>query len=274
MDKFRDQPPELPQWLMKSENYIPQKDKDTFVDRSILSVFKVISRIKTQDYVSTSLPQVNTSLMVFFTFVLLLLISITKSLVFIGIVGVYLLVVLSLMKADSLVKVLKMSLGVTLITLIIMLPAILWGNYYSCIMITSKVLVTITAIGILSVNTRWNAITGALKRFYIPDIFIFILDITIKYMYLLGEFALHMLYALRLRSVGRNSSKYSSMAGIAGTVFLQSKEMAEDMYHAMECRGFTGEYPVFHKSKLRLPDYLYIVLNLGFLLLFIYFTRI
>ena len=274
MDKIKDQPPELPEWLMKSENYIPLSDKDTFVDRSILSVFKVISRIKTQDYVSSSILQVNTSLMVFFTFVLLLMISITKSFVFISIVGVYLLVVLSLMKAESLVRVLKMSLGVTLFTLIIMLPAIWWGNYYSCIMITSKVFITITAIGIVSQNTRWNAITGALKQFYIPDIFIFILDITIKYMYLLGEFALQMLYALRLRSVGRNRGKYSSMAGIAGTVFLQSKEMAEDMYHAMECRGFTGEYPGFRKLKLRMQDYLYIALNLGFLLLFIYFARL
>ncbi len=274
MDKFKEQPPELPQWLMKNENYIPQKDKDTFVDRSILSVFQVISKIKAQDYASSSLPRVNTSLMVFFTFVLLLLISITKSFVFIGIIGVYLLVVLSLLKADSLVRILKMSLGVTLLTLVIMLPAAWWGNYYSCIMITSKVFVTITAIGILSGNTKWNAITGALKRFYIPDLFIFILDITIKYMYLLGEFALHMLYALRLRSVGRNRSKYSSMGGIAGTVFLQSKEMAEDMYHAMECRGFTGEYPVFRKRKLSVVDYLYIVLNLGFFLLFIYFARL
>lgn len=273
MDKLREQPPELPEWLRKSENYIPRKDKDTFVDQSILSVFKVIARIKTQDYISSSLPKVNTVLLVLFSFVQVLLISITRSFVFVIIVGVYLLVVLSLMKAESLVRVMKMSVGVSVLTLIIMLPAVWWGNYYSCIMITSKVFVTITTIGILSVNTRWSSITGALKRFYLPDLFIFILDITIKYMYLLGEFAMQMLYALRLRSIGRNRSKYSSMAGIAGTVFLQSKEMAQEMYHAMECRGFTGEYPVFHKHKLRAQDYLYLLLNLGFFVLFLYFMR-
>ena len=32
------------------------------------------------------------------------------------------------------------------------------------------------------------------------------------------------------------------LTGIAGTLFLKSKEMAEEMYAAMECRGFTGEY--------------------------------
>jgi cobalt/nickel transport system permease protein len=51
-----------------------------------------------------------------------------------------------------------------------------------------------------------------------------------------------MFYALKLRSVGRNAGKTASISGIAGTLFLKSKEMAEEMYAAMECRGFTGEY--------------------------------
>jgi len=264
---------DIPEWLTDNDNYIPKADKDTFINKSILSVFKVISRIKMQDF-SQSQSFVHVSLKVFFTFVLLLLLSITRSFVFVIIVNVYLLSVLSLINAESLVKILKMSLGVTLFTAIIMLPAILWGNYYSCVMITSKIFATVTSIGILSHTTRWNDITSALRRFRIPGIFILILDITIKYMYLLGNLTLNMLYALKLRSVGKNKNKYTSMAGIAGSIFLQSKEMAEDMYHAMECRGFTGEYPIYNKSKFKWVDYLYIIMNIGFIILFFYFAKI
>jgi len=264
---------DIPEWLTENDHYIPKADKDTFVNKSILSVFKVIARIKMQD-INQSQTYVHVSLKVFFTFVLLLLLSITRSFVFVIIVNVYLLLLLSLIDADSLVKILKMSLGVTLFTAIIMLPAIIWRNYYSCIMITSKIFATVTTIGLLSHTTKWNDITGALRRFHIPGIFILILDITIKYMYLLGDLTLNMLYALKLRSVGKNRNKYMSMAGIAGSIFLQSKEMAEDMYHAMECRCFTGEYPIYNKSKFKWMDYLYILLNVGFIILFIYFVNI
>jgi len=74
--------------------------------------------------------------------------------------------------------------------------------------------------------------------------FILVLDITLKYITLLGDFALSMLYALRLRSVGKNDGKTASLSAVAGTMFLKSKEMAEEMYAAMECRGFTGTYRV------------------------------
>lgn len=273
MENSKNQQIDMPEWLLKKENYIPQSDKDAFVTKSILSVLRVISRIKMQDSVSQSKLKINVPLNVFFTFVILLLMSITRSFIFIIIINVYLLLILSTLDADRLVKILKMAFGVTLFTAIIMLPAFFLGNSYSSIMITSKVFAAITAIGLLSYTAKWNAITEALKRFYIPDIFILILDITVKYMYMLGEFSLNMLYALKLRSVGKNNNKYSSMAGIAGTMFLQSIEMAEDMYHAMESRGFSGEYRIYNKSKFKWVDYLYIAVNIGLIILFIYFGR-
>jgi cobalt/nickel transport system permease protein len=265
---------DMPEWLLEHENYIPSADKDTFVNKSILSVFKVLSRIKNKDSSGETGFQMNVPLQVFGTFVLILLVSLTRSFVFVIIINVWLLVILSMTDTTRMVVILKLSMGVAFFTAIVMLPAFVSGNTYSSIMITTKVFATITAMGLLSHSTKWSALTQALKRFYIPDIFIFILDITIKYIYMLGEFSLNMFYALKLRSVGKNRSKYSSMAGIAGTVFLQSKEMAEDMYHAMECRGFTGEYHIKDKSKFKWLDYLYIGIITGFFILFIYFGRV
>lgn len=263
----------MPEWLLKNEKYIPQTDKDTFVNRSILSVLKVMSRIKMQDSFCESKFSLNIPLTVFFTLILIVLVSITRSFIFVIIINVSLLSILSMTDTDRLVKILKMSLGVTLFTAIIMLPAFLGGNSYSSIMITSKVFATITAIGLLSHSVKWNKLTEALKIFHIPDMFIMILDITIKYIYMLGGLSMNLLYSLKLRSVGKNRNKYSSMAGIAGNVFLQSKEMAEEMYHAMECRGFSGEYQINNKSEFKWLDYIYIVINIVLVILFIYFER-
>lgn len=274
IEKEKKQTENMPDWLFHKENYIPQKERDTFVNKSILSVFRVISRMKIQDVKGEPKYQNNVALRVLGTLLLVVLVSLTRSFVFVAIAIVYLLLQLSALEGDRLVRILKISFGFTVFTAIIMLPAFISGNSYSTIMITAKVFYTITSMGVLSHTTKWNAITEALKLFHTPDIFILILDITIKYIYKLGELSLHLLYALKLRSVGKNHNKYSSLAGIAGNTFLKSKEMAEEMYHAMECRGFTGEYKVNSKSHFGWLDYMYIGIYLGFILLFIYFGRI
>jgi cobalt/nickel transport system permease protein len=273
LDNKRDELLDMPEWLSKSDKYIPQSDKDTFVNKSILSLLKIISRIKAQDTGKTTKHKVNVTLKVAFTFIHLVLLSISRSFIFVTIIIVYLLLILSIMEADKIVKILKISLSMALFTFVVMLPAAYWGNSYSCIMITSKTFATITEVGILTHSTKWSSITSALKRFFVPDIFILVLDITIKYIVMLGEFTLTMLYALKLRSIGKNRSKNASLSGVAGTMFIKSKEMAEDMYHAMECRGFTGEYHIYSKSKFTIMDFVFIIINVGVISVFLYFER-
>lgn len=274
MNNGRDNQLDMPEWLLKGENYTPQSDKDTFVNKSILSLLMVISKIKTQDSGKIERYKVNASIKVVFTLMLLVLLSISRSFLFVIIINVYLLLVLSSMESDRIVKILRVSFVMAFFTFIIMLPAVFWGNSFSCVMITTKAFASITAVGILSHSTRWSYITSALKRFYVPDIIIFVLDITIKYIVMLGDFTLNMLYALKLRSVGRNKNKYASLSGIAGTMFIISKEMSEDMYYAMECRGFTGEYHIYNKFRFTMTDVAYTLINLGIIFIFLYFERI
>jgi len=274
LNNGRDNQLDMPEWLLKGENYTPQSDKDTFVNKSILSLLMVISKIKTQDSGKIERYKVNASIKVVFTLMLLVLLSISRSFLFVIIINVYLLLVLSSMESDRIVKILRVSFVMAFFTFIIMLPAVFWGNSFSCVMITTKAFASITAVGILSHSTRWSYITSALKRFYVPDIIIFVLDITIKYIVMLGDFTLNMLYALKLRSVGRNKNKYASLSGIAGTMFIISKEMSEDMYYAMECRGFTGEYHIYNKFRFTMTDVAYTLINLGIIFIFLYFERI
>lgn len=261
--------PQMPEWLLKSENYVPTADKDTFINKSILSLFQVISRIKTQDSQSRPGHSVSVPIKVLFTFLLLLLLSLSKNFFFILAVNVCLLLLLSLLNGETIIKILRPAVLMTAFTLIIMLPALFWGYGRSAVTITFKVFATVTAVSLLTHTSRWSEITGALKIFFVPDIFILVLDITVKYIVMLGDFTLNMLYALKLRSVGRNRDKYASLSGVAGTMFVKSKEMAEEMYSAMECRGFTGEYRIYRKLRLTAADWIYIVLHAGIFLLFL-----
>jgi cobalt/nickel transport system permease protein len=97
-----------------------------------------------------------------------------------------------------------------------------------------------------------------------------VLDITLKYIYLLGEFSLNMLYSLKVRSIGKNENKYTALSGIAGTIFIRSVEMSQEMYSAMECRGFTGEYVRSRKIKISIANIIYIAINGVLIITFFY----
>lgn len=259
---------DMPEWLLAESNYIPRTDKDTFINKSILSLLSLISRIRSQGGYKKELFDVSPALKVALTFALILFLSLSHNFVFTIIVNVYLLLLLSMLQGEEIIKILKSGFIIAVFTFVILLPAAFRGNYYSIAAITPKVFATVTAVNILSYSTRWNNITSALKVFFIPDLFILVLDITIKYILLLGEFSLNMLYSLKLRSVGKNNGKYTSLSGIAGTMFLKSKEMAEDMYAAMECRGFTGEYKAVRKFKVTVPDIVYAAVNAFIIFIF------
>lgn len=264
----------VPHWLTIKQDYIPVKDKDRFVDKSIFSLLGIISKIKSRDSGKIKYNKVNATLKVAFTFVLLILISLSRNINFLFIVGIYLLLLLSILEGKEILRVVRLVMGIVIFTSLIMVPAAWMGNTYSAIMTTMKVLLSVSLVGILSQTMEWAKLIEALKIFFIPDIFIFVLDITVKYIIMLGEYTVEMLYSLRLRAVGKNEKKYGSLSGVAGNLFLTSKHKAEDMYYAMECRGFTGEYKRNIKFKFGVVDLAYAILNIGFIVCFLYFKGV
>ena len=244
----------LPDWLLKDERYLPRADREAFLDRSILSFLSVLSKGRPRGGKEEGRGRMEPLVKVLSVFMVLLLVSLTRSTVFLAMAGTGLLVVLSLQSGERIAVVLKTSLAVAVFTVFILLPSAFWGQGSSLVMITAKVFISVASVKLVSATTEWASISGAFKRLGAPDLFILVFDIALKYITLLGEFALAMLYALKLRSVGKNVGKTVSLSGIAGTLFLKSKEMAEEMYAAMECRGFTGEYRAGGKLRLGVWD--------------------
>jgi cobalt/nickel transport system permease protein len=201
---------------------------------------------------------------------LILLVSLSRSIYFLAIVGTYELAVICLMSGAKIARVLKTSLIATVFAFIIFLPSALWGNWPGVLMVSSKVLLSVALASLISATAGWTAISRALSSFRVPDIFILVLDLAIKYISLLGGLVLDMLYALKLRSVGRNRDKTASLSGIAGTVFLKSKEAAEEMYAAMECRGFVGTYRTVSRARLSFADFAFFATNALIVSLFFY----
>ena len=260
----------IPKWLSEKDNYIPKEEKNLYIEKSIFSFIKTISIIRQNKSQDKLLYLINPNLKVISTILNIALISISRSFVYLLIMDVYVFGNLMLMQKKSRKRIFIRSLIFPIISLIALIPSMFYGNVYNSLLLFQKIIITIIMMNLLAHNTKWSEISKSLKLFQIPDIFIWIMDITIKYIVLLGEYSIDLLYALKLRSVGKTSNKYDSITGIIGNLFIKSYKMSEEMSQAMECRGFTGEYTTKVNFNLKKIDYGYIIVNLLLIVTFIY----
>lgn len=233
----------LPEWLTKTDDYVPPSDGGTFAVKTIRSLGHVMARIKIQKghEKARHLPALPKLLGMI---ALIILISVCRSrLILLGIAAAVL-IYLCTWPAKDLWSIIKTSLGASCLAAVIFLPAMILNpsGIANNLVVIAKVFLCVTLVSIFNHTTQWNHITAALRKLHIPGIFVFTLDITLKYIVLLGNLINDLLTSLLLRSVGKNNKKYSSIGGIMGVTFLRGTEMNQQMYEAMQCRGFTDDY--------------------------------
>jgi cobalt/nickel transport system permease protein len=262
----------MPEWLKRSEAYAPGGDKDTFINKSILSLLRLISQIRAQDGAGAAKNRVDPFFRVIFTLALIALVSLSRETAFLFAALTYVLAQVAILPLRAMRGTLKFAALATVFSFVLLLPAAFFGNRYSLVTLPVKLFISVAAVNILRLS-KWDALIGALKRFHVPDMFIFLLDITVKYIFMLGEFTLLEMQALRLRSVGHSSGRYGTLAGVAGNLFLKSREMAEETHWAMECRGFTGRYRVPGRLRVTAPDAVYSAVGAAVIFLYFYLGR-
>ena len=259
----------LPSWMCESEAYEPNIDKDGFITKSAQAILGVLAKLKWnagKDRRFSASP----SLKLCYTFLFILLTACSKNYLFSLIMVAGTILALASYPASAMKQILSGTIGAVLFSIFILLPAVFMGNPQILLTIGTKVFLSVTLIGMLSAGTAWNKLTSSLRAFHIPDIFIFTLDITLKYIAVLGEICMEILTSLRLRSIGQNKKKAKAFSGILGISFLKSREMADEMYAAMCCRGFVGEYKTGRKYAFRKQDIFYIFSMIAVVGLFVY----
>ena len=151
---------------------------------------------------------------------------------------------LCLLPARTLASVLKPALGAALLALILFLPAMVlrpagaWNN----LLVVGKVFLSVALVSAFNRETPWNEITGALRKLRVPGVFVFVLDLTLKYIVLLGRLIVDLLTARSLRAVGRDRRPWRSVGGVMGVTFLRSADLSRETWEAMTCRCFTDDY--------------------------------
>ena len=258
----------IPQWLSVPQRYEPRRDADRFLDRTILSLSSLLARTASSRGNQRDVLCVSPWLLIVSMVLVVLLVALSRGFSFPAIVLVAELVSLSLLDAENILRTLKASFGAVLFSSFVLLPSAFFMGPVPLAIIAIKACASVSAVSLVTGISRWDTLARGLRILPVPGLFLLVMDISVRYISLLGELSLEMFTALKLRSVGRNGGKTSSVASVAGSVFVSSQSMAQELAAAMACRGFTGEYSLPRRIRLSMADIMFLAADAALVVFF------
>ena len=127
-----------------------------------------------------------------------------------------------------------------------------------------RVSTSISLTLLLILTTPWNTVLSALTVLRVPDVFILILGMTYRYIYLLLHMANDMFLSRKSRAVGHLDAAEDRrmLAAISATLLGKSLDMSSEVYLAMQSRGFRSAIVTLKPFKMHRRDWFWLT---GFL---------
>ena len=124
---------------------------------------------------------------------------------------------------------------------------------------------------LLTLTTRWNALLKALGALRIPSVFLSVLEMTYRYIFLLLSASSDMFMARRSRLVGRADPREERrfITSAMGSLWCKTAALSEEVHGAMLSRGYAGMPRSVLRFKMKPSDWAWIVLVLVTAVLFI-----
>ena len=107
-------------------------------------------------------------------------------------------------------------------------------------------------------------LAATLRMIKVPKIFVLQLLLTYRYSTILLEEVSRMMRAYSLRAPGEKGINMKFLGSFAGQLLLRTYDRAQRVYDSMNLRGFNGEYNTGVVLRVRLNDFIYLILWCGF----------
>ena len=116
------------------------------------------------------------------------------------------------------------------------------GGMISFLTLLCKGVLCLTASFLLVATTRFDALCAALRKLHVPSLLTNLLLLTYRYITVLMEEASAMTTAYHLRAPGQKGIHISAWGSFLGQLLLRSMDRAEDLFRAMQLRGWHGHF--------------------------------
>jgi cobalt ECF transporter T component CbiQ len=154
-------------------------------------------------------------------------------------------------------------------------PGVTRQGLHAAVMLVGRAETAVTLTTILVLCTPWAEILKALRSLYVPREVVMMLAMAYRYIFLLSETATQMFESRESRRVGvlRGPEQRRLVAQTAGVLMSKSMELSQEVFLAMQSRGYRGDAPNLSDRRMRLGDYLALLAALGVAVLAIWLGR-
>jgi cobalt ECF transporter T component CbiQ len=129
---------------------------------------------------------------------------------------------------------------------------------HTATMLVARVEAAVTFTTVLVLTTPWTQILKALRSLGIPKEVVMMLTMAYRYIFLLAEMATQMFESRESRRVGalHGSEQRRLVAQTAGVLMSKSLDLSQEVFLAMQSRGYRGDVITITEPRLSPTDYL------------------
>jgi cobalt ECF transporter T component CbiQ len=129
----------------------------------------------------------------------------------------------------------------------------------------ARVGVCVSLAVLLVLSTPWADVIKSLQAIGVPQVFVLLLSMTYRYIFLFLHTANGMFEARKSRTVGRTRGNEHRrwISGSLGNLMSRSFKMSNDVYAAMMARGFTGRIHTYRAYRMTPTDWMALVLTIA-----------
>ncbi len=142
------------------------------------------------------------------------------------------------------------------------------GGVVSMITLMLKGFYSLAASFILIATTSFDSLAASLRRLHVPSVLVSLMLLTYRYITVMMDEVSVMTTAYKLRAPGQKGIHIKAWGSFLGQLLLRSMDRAEELYNAMQLRGFDGNYNYVEKSRLRVGDILFFIVSIGLMAVF------
>ena len=138
--------------------------------------------------------------------------------------------------------------------------AVTTTGLHTALFLLLRVSTSVSLTLLLILTTPWNTVLSALSVLKVPDVFLLILGMTYRYIYLLLRVVNDMFLSRKSRVVGRlsTSENQKMLAAVSATLLNKSLNLSGEVYLAMQSRGFRGSIVTLKPFRMQSRDWLWL----------------
>jgi cobalt/nickel transport system permease protein len=291
--------PAVPEWLLQQDmamcpcGCIGKRKKGSYLTKTIQGASKLLYQVMFGEDVAGAgglLQRIDPRVKLLSLMGLLIIAGLAHSMIILGVMYAAALVLASASALPVGFFIKRVWLFVPIFTGIVVLPATLsivtpgdivltlwhWNGYpqgftgqglVAAGRVVARVAVSISLVVLLTLTTPWIRLLAALRSLGVPRIFILIIGMAYRYIFLLLVSVTDMYQARQARTPGTPKHDRSARAFLGasvGALLGKASQLSEEVHQAMTARGFRGDAKTLEYRRPHAIDAAYVLAVLVF----------